>query len=76
MKKEVEARKEVTCYRCGSEKVTAYIDFSNGEVPRPKVNFHCAECKEHGLPTPIMGIGIEREALKFIFEAEDIIKEA
>lgn len=71
--KQVEGRKDVVCYRCGSNKVTAYFYLSNEE--KPCVSFDCAECKEHDMQTPIMGVEVNPESLSSIFDMEDLANE-
>lgn len=67
MKKKGEEKKQIACYICGSENITAYIYFTDVEPIRPMVSFDCGKCGE-----PIMGLTITKESLRFLFTAEDL----
>ena len=72
-----QGEKQITCYQCGSDKVTATISMTTEKPPRPIVHFHCAMCldKQLGIPNPICGLAITRASLTFLFGAEDIAQE-
>lgn len=59
-----EAEKQIICYACDSNELTAYIYFTIDD--QPTISFDCAKCKE-----PIMGLPTTIDAVKFLLSSED-----